>query len=132
MNRRVFCSTSLAALVLASGGQAAANDPVTFHFYGALDCPPCMAFKRNHLATVRSEGESLGFLVEENIVAKTREVPNTGAYGDRDPILRRAVPQLQRVYPPIFFVSRSGEIVSVHGHDWQAALEDVRRLVGQT
>ncbi len=132
MNRRIFCTTSLAVMALASTPLAAADDQITFHFYGALDCPPCMAFKRNHLADVQAEGASLGFVVEENIIDKTRDVPNTGVYGDRDPILRLAAPQLEYVYPPIFFVSRSGEIVSVHGHEWQAALEEVRRLAGQT
>ncbi|NVO57036.1 hypothetical protein HW561_14670 [Rhodobacteraceae bacterium B1Z28] len=132
MNRRIFCTTSLAALALAAAGRAATDDQITFHFYGALDCPPCMAFKRNHLADVQAEGRSLGFAVEENIIAKTRDVPNPGVYGDRDPFLRVAAPQLDFVYPPIFFVSKGGQIKSVHGHDWQAALEDAKRLAGQT
>lgn len=131
MNRRIFCTTSLAALALATTGRAATGDRITFHFYGALDCPPCMAFKRNHLADVQVEGQSLGFAVEENIIAKTRDVPNLGVYGDRDPILRLAAPQLEFVYPPIFFVSQGGQIKSVRGHDWRAALEDAKRLADQ-
>ncbi len=131
MNRRTFCTTSLAALAFASTGQAATNDQVTFHFYGALDCPPCMAFKRNHLANVQAEGKSLGFAVEDNIIAKTRDVPNPGAYGDRDPTLRLATPYLDLVYPPIFFISKGDNIHSVHGHDWEAALTEARMLAIQ-
>jgi thiol-disulfide isomerase/thioredoxin len=101
---------------------AAASDTVTFHFYGAEDCPPCMAFKRNNLADVQAQGASIGFVVEENVIPKTQDVPTEGVYGDRDAILRSAAPQLEVVYPPIFFVSAANKIVSVHGHDWASAL----------
>ncbi|MGC3938960.1 hypothetical protein ACOTTU_14250 [Roseobacter sp. EG26] len=127
MNRRMFCTASLAALAVGSSGQAGTNTNVTFHFYGAEDCPPCMAFKRNNLSDVEAVGRAYGFAIEDNIITRTRDVPNPGAYGDRDPILRLAVPQLELVYPPIFFVSQRGEIVSVHAHDWQAALESARQ-----
>ncbi|WP_299988880.1 hypothetical protein [uncultured Ruegeria sp.] len=129
MNRRMFCTASLAALALGSAGKVNAGQDVKFHFYGAEDCPPCMAFKRNHLSDVKAKGQALGFAVEDNIIAKTRDVPNPGVYGDRDPILRLAAPQLELVYPPIFFVSQGGEIVSVHAHIWRAALESARQLV---
>lgn len=128
MNRRMFCTASLAALAIGSTAQAGTDPNVIFHFYGAEDCPPCMAFKRNNLPDVRAEGEAHGFAVEDNIIAKTRDVPNAGAYGDRDAILRLAAPQLPLVYPPIFFVSQREEIVSVHAHDWQAALKAARHL----
>lgn len=126
MNRRHFLATTsaaLAATILPSGTAFAAQDGVTFHFYGALDCPPCMAFKRNHLADVRTKGAEKGFAVEENIIPKTADVPTTGVYGARDPILRVAAQELTLAYPPIFFVSRNGQVTSVHAHDWQAALE---------
>ena len=128
MNRRMFCTASLAALAIGSTARGGTDPNVVFHFYGAEDCPPCMAFKRNNLPDVRAEGEAHGFAVEDNIIAKTRDVPNPGAFGDRDAILRSAAPQLALVYPPIFFVSQGGEIVSVHAHDWQAALEAARHV----
>ena len=132
MNRRIFCTTALAALTLSSAGQARSSRQVTFHFYGAEDCPPCMAFKRNHLADVQNEGSALGFVVEENVISKTRDVPTPGAYGDRDAILRKAAQHLELAYPPSLFVSQGGEIVSVHGHDWRSALEEARKLAGQS
>lgn len=132
LNRRHFAQGSLLALGLAcSGGLAAAAEPVTFHFYGAEDCPPCMAFKRDHLAHVQAEGQDRGFAVEDNVIRRTRDVPKEGVYGDRDAILRLAAPQLDYVYPPIFFVSKGGEIMSVHGHDWAAALKAAQEIAGQ-
>lgn len=128
MKRREFIAAAASALF---AGPARASDPITFHFYGAEDCPPCMAFKRNNLADVRALGKEHGFNVEDNVIARTRDVPNVGVYGDRDPILRLAAPQLALVYPPIFFVSQGGEISSVHGHDWSAALREAHRLAGR-
>ena len=132
MNRRSFSAGALSALALAPAGQVQAAGTVTFHFYGAEDCPPCMAFKRDHLADVKAGGSALGFAVEDNVIPRTRDVPNPGVYGDRDPILRAAAPQLEFVYPPIFFVSQDGRIVSVHGHDWRAALDSARQLAGKS
>ena len=94
MNRRSFSAGALSALALAPAGQVQAAGTVTFHFYGAEDCPPCMAFKRDHLADVKAGGSALGFAVEDNVIPRTRDVPNPGVYGDRDPILRAAAPQL--------------------------------------
>lgn len=131
MKKRIFLSTVLAALVSSYTGVMAADTGVTFHFYGALDCPPCMAFKRNHLDNVRAEGQAVGFVVEDNITDRTRDVPNAGIYGDRDPILRLAAKELDLVYPPIFFVSLNGEVISVHAHDWRVALVDAKRRVEQ-
>ncbi|MGI9408610.1 MAG: hypothetical protein ACR2OV_00955 [Hyphomicrobiaceae bacterium] len=54
-----------------------------------------------------------------------------GVYGKTDPILRAAAKHLTIVYPPIFFVSRNDEILSVHGHDWRAALEAARTKARQ-
>lgn len=127
MKRREFIAAAAVATALFAGA-AHASDPITFHFYGAEDCPPCMAFKRKNLADVQTLGKQHGFNVEENVITRTRDVPNVGVYGDRDPILRLAAPQLELVYPPIFFVSQGGEILSVHGHDWSAALREARRL----
>lgn len=132
MKRRNFFASSFAAMALATTAFASDADKVTFHFYGAEDCPPCMAFKRNHLEDVRAEGAELGFAVEDNVIAKTRDVPNPGVYGERDAILRLAAPQLEVVYPPIFFISKGGEIVSVHAHDWRTALQEARKLGQQS
>lgn len=96
--------------------------PVTFHFYGAKDCPPCMAFKRDGLPVVEAAAAQLGFKVAANVIDRTWDVATPGSYGATDAILRRAGARMKRVYPPIFFVSRSGRVVSVHDADWRAAL----------
>lgn len=129
MRRREFVTGAVA--IALGAGPTYASGHVTFHFYGAEDCPPCMAFKRNNLADVQADGERLGFAVEDNIIAKTRHVPEMGVYGDRDPILRLAAPQLEIVYPPIFFVSQDGQIKSVHGPDWHKALVEAKRLASE-
>lgn len=131
MKRRIFCAAALAVLTLSSFSQASSPEPLTFHFYGAGDCPPCMVFKKRHLAEVQAAGAAQGFAVEVNVIPKTRDVPTLGVYGDRDAVLRKAARQLDVVYPPIFFVSKGEEIVSVHGHDWSAALAGARKLAGQ-
>lgn len=124
MKRREFIAAATAtALVTGPVGAAGAGDHVTFYFYGADNCPPCLAFKRNHLANVQAQGATHGFTVEVNMTSKIRDVPKVGTYGDRDPILRVAAEDLRIVYPPIFFVSQGGEVVSVHAHDWAAALK---------
>jgi thiol-disulfide isomerase/thioredoxin len=131
MKRREFIATAAATALVAGSTQArAAGDQVTFHFYGADNCPPCLAFKRNHLANVQAQGATHGFAVEVNMTARIRDVPKVGTYGDRDPILRVAAEELRIVYPPIFFVSRGGEVVSVHAHDWAAALQAAVELTG--
>lgn len=130
MKRREFIAGVAVTALIA--GPARASDQVTFHFYGAEDCPPCMAFKRNNLADVQALGKTHGFNVEDNVITRTRDVPKAGVYGDRDPILRLAAPQLELVYPPIFFVSQGGQIASVHGPDWSAALSEAQRLAGLT
>lgn len=114
----------LLALALGLLGGVATADPApppTFHFYGAEDCPPCVAFKRSHLAEVEASGRRAGFNVEAQVIPRTRDVPTVGAYGTADDILRNALDSGGRPYPPIFFVSRDGAILSVHGPDWQAA-----------
>ncbi|UWQ93861.1 hypothetical protein K3727_22675 (plasmid) [Rhodobacteraceae bacterium M382] len=128
MNKRSFLAITLTALTMNTSAVFAANSPVTFHFYGAQDCPPCMAFKRDHLADVQAEGRALGFAVEDNVIARTRDVPDVGVYGERDPILRIAAQQLELTYPPIFFVSRDGQVMSVHGPRWQDALKAAQSL----
>ncbi|MDE0695333.1 MAG: hypothetical protein OXH76_05810 [Boseongicola sp.] len=100
---------------------------VAFHFYGAEDCPPCMAFKRSGLPIVIAAAENAGFRVAVNVITKTRDVATPGAFGDTDAILREAAKQLDAVYPPIFFVTRYGTVVSVHGSDWQRAQESAER-----
>ncbi|MEM8851138.1 MAG: hypothetical protein AAGE03_14025 [Pseudomonadota bacterium] len=95
---------------------------ITFHFYGAENCPPCMAFKRDHLAGVQAIGNADGFMVHENVIRDLRDMPEIGIYGDSDPILRAALDVGGRPYPPVFFVSDGDTVLSVHGQDWQAAL----------
>lgn len=115
----------IAALLVAAIHTAAPAQAtgVTFHFYGADDCPPCVAFKRDGLPVVEQSASAAGYLVSANMIAKTRDVPTIGAYGATDPVLRLAAERLDRVYPPIFFVTRGGRIHSVHGHDWRAAMQ---------
>ncbi|MEM7643948.1 MAG: hypothetical protein AAF366_15685 [Pseudomonadota bacterium] len=93
-----------------------------FHFYGAENCPPCMAFKRDHLAGVQAIGHADGFAVHENVIRDLRDMPEIGIYGPADPVLRAALGRGGRPYPPIFFVTDDDAILSVHGQDWQAAL----------
>lgn len=116
---------------LATVGQGIVDRPgaadVTFHFYGAEDCPPCMAFKRNHLPDVTAVAEELGFTVAVNVIERTRDVATVGSFGETDPVLRKAAPQLRRVYPPVFFVTEGSVLLSVHGDDWRGAFEAARR-----
>lgn len=103
-------------------GPAMAENSVVFHFYGAKDCPPCMAFKRSGLPEVETAAQEAGFTVAVNVIDKTRDVPNLGSFGDTDPILREAAEQMDVVYPPIFFVTRNSAIISIHDDDWEEAL----------
>lgn len=120
MKHAVFaCALGAAGLM----GSAASASDVTFHFYGAENCPPCLAFKRNHLEDVRAAGRAAGFDVTENMVASIRDVPVEGSYGDTDALLREAATELVRTYPPIFFVTDGTDVVSVHGGNWRGALE---------
>ncbi len=120
---------SLSCLLTPAWAENDGERDVAFHFYGAFDCPPCMAFKRDGLPVVEASGEELGFTVRANLIEKTRNVATPGAYGEADPLLREAGLQMDRVYPPVFFVTRKGEIHSVHGHDWEEALKTVQSLV---
>ncbi len=61
------------------------------------------------------------------MIDKTVDVAKLGSYGDTDALLRIAGKQLDIVYPPIFFVSRNGQIVSVHRGDWKEALVSAER-----
>lgn len=112
----------LLASTLFAAVPAAAN-VVTFHFYGAEDCPPCMAFKRDGLPIVQQSAANGGYAVRDNVIRRTREIQTIGVFGGADPVLRRAAERLDIVYPPIFFVTRGETILSVHGHDWRAAMQ---------
>ncbi len=95
-----------------------------FHFYGAEDCPPCMAFKRNHLPSVQAAGETFGFGVAENVISRTADVPKVGIFGEADPLFRDALAVGDLVpYPPIFFVTKDDSVLSVHGADWRDAMD---------
>lgn len=95
-----------------------------FHFYGAEDCPPCMAFKHNHLPGVQATGETSGFAVAENVIARTADVPRVGIYGEADPLLRDALAVGDLTpYPPIFFLTKDDRVLSVHGANWREAMD---------
>ena len=103
----------------------------SFHFYGAEDCPPCMAFKRNHLQTVQRRGAEEGFAVVENTIPHTKDVPNIGSYGAADSLFREALAFGDLVaYPSVFFVTDDERIISVHSADWAAALSAAVRQGG--
>ncbi|MES0884432.1 hypothetical protein [Roseibium sp. SCP14] len=114
-------------------GLAVANDQeITFHFYGAEDCPPCMAFKRSGLPVVQKSAQENGYLVSVNIIEKTRDVPKPGSYGKADDLLRKAASELKRVYPPIFFVTKGDEVVVVYEGDWESALARAEKDAGKS
>lgn len=121
-------SLFLCLVHLPANATEAPDHPLTFHFYGALDCPPCMAFKRNHLQNVMKTGQIHGFNVAENIISKTKDVAKQGSYGDRDAILRRAAAELPVAYPPLFFISRKKEIISPAISDWRKTLKIITKL----
>ena len=133
-----FSALGLAGLApaLAGARQLAAEQPVakdiTFHFYGAENCAPCMAFKRYHLAHVTAVAEEMGFAVAVNVIKRTQDVATVGSFGDSDLILRQAAPQLPRVYPPIFFVTEGSELLSAHGSDWRGAFEAAQQQAERT
>lgn len=104
---------------------------VAFHFYGAYDCPPCMAFKNRHLDGVEAAAKTHGFSVQVNVINTTRDVPKPGSFGDADGVLRAAKPELGRIYPPIFIVTRGDQIVMAKRSDWRAALETAVRQSGR-
>lgn len=138
-SRRQFCQLAAASPLLLSlsdparaAGSGGAGEAVTFHFYGAEDCPPCMAFKRDGLPKVQDAAKAQSFDVAVNIIKRTRDVPALGSYGATDPLLRRAVETLSRTYPPIFFVTEGGEVLSVWEGKWEEALAfAVRRAQSQ-
>lgn len=109
---------------------AASASDVTFHFYGAENCLPCLAFKRNNLDDVRAKGAEVGFDVVENMVPTIRDVPVEGSYGAADPLLRKAATELVRTYPPIFFVTDGDAVISVHGGNWRGALQSAEERAG--
>lgn len=120
--RTVALAAVFGFLAFGADQALAEKPPVTFHFYGAKDCPPCMAFKRDGLPVVEAAAAQLGFQVAVNVIDRTWDVATPGSYGATDAILRRAGARMKRVYPPIFFVSHAGRVLSVHDADWRAAL----------
>lgn len=124
----------LVVFALGAGRVLAQESHVTFHFYGAKDCPPCMAFKRDGLPIVQAAAAKSGFRIAVNIIDRTQNVATLGSYGSADAMLRRAGVRLKRMYPPIFFVTRSGQILDVHDANWRAALarakQDAKLSVG--
>ncbi len=105
--------------------------PVTFHFYGADNCPPCQRFKRDGLPVVEASARRLGFKVKVNFIGRTRDIGKVGIYGPSDDLLRRAGQRMERVYPPVFFVTRGDRIVSVHDANWREALRAVETAARQ-
>lgn len=126
MFKRYSYFALLCCLVFSSGSVFAKD--VQFHFYGAFDCPPCMAFKRDGLPVVQASAQENGFRVAVNIIDKTADVPTKGVYGKADTLLRVAGKQLKYVYPPIFFLTVDGEVHSVHGAKWREAHANAVKL----
>lgn len=110
------------AMLMTFAAIAATPSKVKFYFYGAEDCPPCMAFKRDGLPIVQQSAAEAGYEVSDNVIRRTANIGEVGIFGEADPILRRAALQMNRLYPPVFFVTRGDQIVSLHGHDWRAAM----------
>ena len=105
-----------------------AKEAPVFHFYGAYDCPPCMAFKRDGLPIVEKEAKSHGYKVAVNLTKKTQDVPTVGIYGKSDALLREAAKQMGRAYPPIFFLTIGDNIHRVYGPNWQKAFAEIKKL----
>lgn len=104
----------------------------TFHFYGAEDCPPCMAFKRDHLNDVIRLGAAEGFAVAENVTARTSEVATPGIFGAADAMLRDGLEASGGIaYPPLFVTSDDGATAFSHGADWATALAETRTRAAQ-
>ncbi|WP_299043255.1 hypothetical protein [uncultured Tateyamaria sp.] len=117
--------STLAGLCLAPFAvRAQSADQIAFHFYGAQNCPPCIAFKRAGLPIVQAAGDASGFSVIENMIARTQDIGDVGIYGPADPLLRQAGGQLNRIYPPLFIVTRGDDILSAREGDWRSALAD--------
>ncbi|PVZ72406.1 hypothetical protein [Pelagibaculum spongiae] len=108
------------------------NDAVTFHFYGAYDCPPCMKFKNHHLADVVKNGKQHGFEVKANVIDYTSDVPVLGSYGATDGLLRQAGKQLRFTYPPVFFVTQNDQVVAAYLGNWKTAQQVAIRLSAET
>jgi hypothetical protein len=109
-------------LALAALPPVAAVAEPTFRLYGAEDCAPCLAFKRDHLAGIRAIGRDAGFAVELHDIPHLRDMGRPGIYGPADPVLRAALGPLGRAFPPVFLVTDGDRVLSVHGPDWGAAL----------
>eukprot|EP00494_Astrolonche_serrata_P001778 UN01784 len=75
----------------------AGDSRIGFHFYGANDCPPCMAFKRNYLSVVKASAQEHGYSVKVNTIGKIQHVAQKGSYGSADALLRKAEPKLSFV-----------------------------------
>lgn len=117
--------TALIGLCLAPFvARAQSTDQITFHFYGARNCPPCIAFKRDGLPIVQTSGDASGFAVTENLIERTQDIGEVGIFGPADPLLREAAKQLSRVYPPLFIVTRGSDILSAQEGDWRSAMAD--------
>lgn len=104
--------------------RALSADRIIFHFYGAQNCPPCIAFKRDGLPIVQASGAASGFTVIENLIERTQDIGEVGVYGSADPLLREAGEYLSRVYPPLFIVTHLDVILSAREGDWRGALAD--------
>lgn len=113
---------ALAATIGFGAFPALASDAITFHFYGADNCPPCQAFKRDGLPVVNASAQAEGYSVATSMIARTEDIGTIGIYGDTDTLLRRAGTQLPRVYPPIFIVTDGDAILAAYEGDWRAAM----------
>lgn len=123
-NRFLTLFASLGLFLVSAFFQTQASDSkIGFHFYGANDCPPCMAFKRNYLSLVKASAQEHGYSLKVNIIGKIQDVSEKGSYGSADPLLRKAEPSLSFVYPPIFIVTVNGDVVMAKTGNWRKVME---------
>ena len=108
----------------------ASDSRIGFHFYGANDCPPCMAFKRNYLSVVKASAREHGYSVKVNIIGKIQHVAQKGSYGKADPLLRKAESSLSFVYPPIFIVTVNDDVVIAKNGSWRQVMERAEQESG--
>jgi hypothetical protein len=117
----------LLAVLLAPAPAAA---EAVLHLFGSDDCPPCLAFRRDHLDAVRALGRDAGFEVETHVIGTLRDMDVPGMFGAADPLLRAATRRGAPLYPPVFVVSEDGRVLSAHGGDWGAAVLSARDAGG--
>lgn len=59
--KALWLITALGCIGFMQSAATAEVSQITFHFYGAEDCPPCMAFKRKGLPVVEQSARASGY-----------------------------------------------------------------------